>query len=143
VDHSNSVELKEREQYRWIIGYISTDLMVTSMHLNETIINKAIAGNATDNDQRRIEDSVGSLRRFEDRYSYMLEQMYHESSLLERDEAFRPIIKELIASTDALLSFLKSKELADRDRYFVHRDAFLDEFKKIEGMANSKMKNDS
>jgi hypothetical protein len=39
-----SDNLHEKEQYRFIVGEASADLMVTSMHLNEVVLSKAIAG---------------------------------------------------------------------------------------------------
>ena len=132
-----SDRLREREQYRSIIGEVSVDLMVTSTHLNEVVLSKAIAGGVTDRDRQRIEDSRAALCRHRARIERMLREMYDEPELRRRDEEVRPMLREIVASTEALLSYLKSKEIADRNVYFEHRDAFMIELEKLKALGAS------
>lgn len=132
-----SDRLREREKYRSIIGEVSVDLMVSSMHLNEVVVSKAIAGGVTDRDRQRIEDSLAALCRHRALIERVLREMYDEPELRKRDEAVRPMLREIVASTDALLSYLTSKEAADRNLYFEHRDAFMIEVEKLKELGVS------
>ena len=133
-----SDSLQEREQYRKIIGEVSASLLITSMHLNEVIFSKVLSGNATKLDLRRVEDSLSALKRHEKRMDHMLKNMYEKPELRKRDEAIKPLIREITASTEALSSFLKTQDLTDKNNYFKHRDAFVMMLKKMAAAATKK-----
>jgi hypothetical protein len=85
-----------------------------------------------------VSDSLAALQRHEKRIDRMLKEMYDKTELRKRDEAIKPLLHEIIASTVALNQYMQSRNTTGRDAYFKHRDRFVEDLEKLkkEGVSN-------
>ncbi len=129
-----SDDIQDKERYRWIIGETTAGLLITSMHLNEVVMSKAVNNTVSERDEIRIEDSLAALKRHGERTESMLQETYERADLRERDKKVLPLIHKIADATQALDDYLKGKRKEDLDTYFKDRDEFVKQLEDLKKM---------
>ena len=100
-------------------------LLVATLHADELVIAKIDSNTVSERDRERIEGLLESLKGHETQINTMMRQMYRREDLRKRDQAFLPIIHEMVLATESLNVYLNNKDKKELKQYFVHRDKFL------------------
>ena len=115
----------DAEDYRFIIGSSTALYFVTSMHLNNMLLEKIEDNTFTDIDSEVLNESITALEKNHEKLKYMIENLYSDSAKYNRDKAILPISELIMKSTRSLERYSKKHSRIEHDRFIEERHSFV------------------
>lgn len=128
----NNVQSPEAlEKYRHYLGASEANFLITSMHLNNELMNRIDEKTIAGHHEGLLNDQMVGINKAKENFKNSLE-LYSEIAARDRDAAaMTPLYETCITATKAVLQYLESQTPENRELYFEQRTSFVKLLKNI------------